>query len=500
MNLKSLLIGSAAALVAAPAFAADVIIAEPEPVEYVEVCDVAGAGYFYIPGSRTCLQIAGRVQHRLDFRGDRDLGTGLDFEASADTDVFAVDGVVTLVDAATGTAPAGATLLGTIDAGTATFVPDAAGLAALAEVDAPAATLTVANGGTLVFTPGAGPIAATPLTPAVAAVDPTLVFTPFAANLGSTSPAFDGIRSRVRARVEVSTFTETELGDLTSYIQLRSNDENVNDFNFVANVEDDQIDAQGFSLNGSTFVETATIGLGGLSLGMGYTLFDQAGGIPGEFDSFGGNRAHFISYTADLGAFSATIAAEVERNNASRLDYLPNIAARISGDVGAFSVDLVGTYDDFDGDADDGSFGVKAKLGADIGAFGVNVAGTYFTDAGHYDTNGFEYSVGASVSAGLGEKATLNFGGQYLANANNTLPAFFAGTDFIDGIDEYRIGADVTYTIVDGFEVQAAVNYRDTLIDGGAIALDVTGDGVGDFNVTDDSGGFDGYIEFTRKF
>jgi len=59
MNIKSLLLGSAAVLVAATgARAADaIVIAEPEPVEYVRVCDTYGAGYFYIPGTETCMRI-----------------------------------------------------------------------------------------------------------------------------------------------------------------------------------------------------------------------------------------------------------------------------------------------------------------------------------------------------------------------------------------------------------------------------------------------------------
>ncbi|GAA5657686.1 porin [Ochrobactrum sp. WV_118_8] len=69
MNIKSLLLGSAAALVAASgAQAADAIVApEPEAVEYVRVCDAYGAGYFYIPGTETCLRIHGYV--RYDAKG-----------------------------------------------------------------------------------------------------------------------------------------------------------------------------------------------------------------------------------------------------------------------------------------------------------------------------------------------------------------------------------------------------------------------------------------------
>lgn len=64
MNIKSLLFGSAAALVAVSgARAADaVVVAEPEPAEYVKICDVYGAGYYYIPGTETCLNIGGYVR------------------------------------------------------------------------------------------------------------------------------------------------------------------------------------------------------------------------------------------------------------------------------------------------------------------------------------------------------------------------------------------------------------------------------------------------------
>src|SRR5262245_11911947 len=67
MNIKSLLLGSAAALVAVSgARAADaVVVAEPEPVEYVRVCDVYGAGFYYIPGTETCLKIGGYVRYDI---------------------------------------------------------------------------------------------------------------------------------------------------------------------------------------------------------------------------------------------------------------------------------------------------------------------------------------------------------------------------------------------------------------------------------------------------
>jgi hypothetical protein len=64
MNIKSLLLGSAAALAAVTgAHAADAVVAaEPEPLEYVRICDAYGAGYFFIPGTETCLKIGGMVR------------------------------------------------------------------------------------------------------------------------------------------------------------------------------------------------------------------------------------------------------------------------------------------------------------------------------------------------------------------------------------------------------------------------------------------------------
>ncbi|TGV74627.1 porin [Mesorhizobium sp. M00.F.Ca.ET.149.01.1.1] len=88
MNIKSLLLGSAAALIAVSgARAADAVtVAEPEPAEYVKICDVYGAGYFYIPGTETCLRIGGYVRYDIgvgdvgSFDGARsgDVKTGKD--------------------------------------------------------------------------------------------------------------------------------------------------------------------------------------------------------------------------------------------------------------------------------------------------------------------------------------------------------------------------------------------------------------------------------------
>ena len=47
--------------------AADLGVKKPSPVEYVKVCNTYGAGFFYIPGSNTCLKIGGRVRAEYQY-------------------------------------------------------------------------------------------------------------------------------------------------------------------------------------------------------------------------------------------------------------------------------------------------------------------------------------------------------------------------------------------------------------------------------------------------
>ena len=59
---KSLLLGTAAVLATvAGAQAADLPTRKAAPVQYVKICDAYGAGFFYIPGTDTCLRVGGLV-------------------------------------------------------------------------------------------------------------------------------------------------------------------------------------------------------------------------------------------------------------------------------------------------------------------------------------------------------------------------------------------------------------------------------------------------------
>ncbi len=78
--VKSLFLGSVAGLAAvAGAQAADLPVKKAAAVEYVRVCSTYGAGFFYIPGTETCLRVSGRVRAEYQylepqFREDASVG------------------------------------------------------------------------------------------------------------------------------------------------------------------------------------------------------------------------------------------------------------------------------------------------------------------------------------------------------------------------------------------------------------------------------------------
>lgn len=67
-SVKALLLGSAAGLCAiAGAHAADLPMKKAAPVEYVKVCTAYGPGFFYIPGTDTCIRIGGRARFEYQY-------------------------------------------------------------------------------------------------------------------------------------------------------------------------------------------------------------------------------------------------------------------------------------------------------------------------------------------------------------------------------------------------------------------------------------------------
>jgi hypothetical protein len=67
--MKGLLLFSAASLAASAASAADLPV-KAKAVEYVKVCSLYGAGFWYIPGTDTCIRIGGAVRVDTAFNGN----------------------------------------------------------------------------------------------------------------------------------------------------------------------------------------------------------------------------------------------------------------------------------------------------------------------------------------------------------------------------------------------------------------------------------------------
>jgi len=66
--VKSLLLGSAAGLVAVVGAQAADLPVKAKPVEYVKVCSIYGAGFFYIPGTDSCIKIGGWIRAEYGFQ------------------------------------------------------------------------------------------------------------------------------------------------------------------------------------------------------------------------------------------------------------------------------------------------------------------------------------------------------------------------------------------------------------------------------------------------
>ncbi|HWL06142.1 MAG TPA: porin, partial [Xanthobacteraceae bacterium] len=60
--VKSLLLGGAAGLIAFTGAQAADLPVKAKPVSYVKICDLYGAGYFYVPGTETCIKLGGYVR------------------------------------------------------------------------------------------------------------------------------------------------------------------------------------------------------------------------------------------------------------------------------------------------------------------------------------------------------------------------------------------------------------------------------------------------------
>src|ERR687887_914491 len=66
-TIRNLVLGSAAGLLAVGGAQAADLPVKAKAVEYVRVCSLYGAGFFYIPGTDTCIKLGGYMRADVTF-------------------------------------------------------------------------------------------------------------------------------------------------------------------------------------------------------------------------------------------------------------------------------------------------------------------------------------------------------------------------------------------------------------------------------------------------
>jgi opacity protein-like surface antigen len=339
MNIKSLLLGSAAALAAVSgAQAADAIVAaEPEPMEYVRVCDAFGTGYFYIPGTETCLKVGGRVR----------------FDAKY-------------------------------------------------------------------------------------------------ADAYSTKSS--GTYTNTRAELYMSTASDTEFGALKTNMTAR----------FDYNPRNASI--SGYEENTRTRLMVATIELGGFTVGLQDSLYEQLLGYAGnvindDVVNYGPSEVAQIAYTYKADAFTAFIALEDDGRNkrdpsASIIDSAnsdaPNVAGGVKFDNGTFMAGVTAGYDE---SMEEGA--IKARIQGKFGAFSAFLMGGWNTDG---DTNN-SYAPGTNFG---GDTGTIGWGDWALwGGAGYKFSSKLATNVQLTYTDSdiFAAAANLQWTPVSGFLIQPEVSY-----------------------------------------
>ena len=87
--MKSLLLGSAAGLIAVGGAQAADLPVKAKAVEYVKICSLYGAGFYYIPGTDTCIKLGGYL------RAEAALGTNCNYSGQYTNGCAALDNRLT---------------------------------------------------------------------------------------------------------------------------------------------------------------------------------------------------------------------------------------------------------------------------------------------------------------------------------------------------------------------------------------------------------------------
>lgn len=320
MKIQGLLLATAAALsTMSAANAADAIVAaEPEPMEYVRVCDAFGKGFFYIPGTETCLRVGGFVRFQVN------------------------------------------------------VAPNASG-----------------------------------------------------------TSDWDAV---TRAQLIFDARSDTEMGELRSFIALQTNVDNVNSGN-------------------STFIDEAFLTLGGFKAGYFLSYWDK--GIDGETDALVSSNVRFnsIGYNYKGDDFSAGVTVDelegIVIAGTTNQDNNLGVQGIVSASLGGVSFDLLGGYDI---DREEGA--IRGLMSADLGVGKLQVAAIYASGRNVYFRDS-EWSVAASFGVKATDKLTITPGAQYWSDMN-----------FVNNVDQWRVGLTAKYQITDGFFALATANYTENDLTG----------------------------------
>ena len=81
--VKSLMFGSAAGLVVMSGAQAADLPVKAKAVEYVKICSLYGAGFYYIPGTDTCIKLGGYLRAEIVGNSNNDYGGNFNCQGGA---------------------------------------------------------------------------------------------------------------------------------------------------------------------------------------------------------------------------------------------------------------------------------------------------------------------------------------------------------------------------------------------------------------------------------
>src|SRR5262249_50364674 len=94
--VKSLLLGTAAGLVSVVGAQAADMPVKAAPVQFVKICSLYGDGYYYIPGTDTCIKFGGFIRVQAEYNagaGGIPVGSGSGESAQARLDRLSTNDV-----------------------------------------------------------------------------------------------------------------------------------------------------------------------------------------------------------------------------------------------------------------------------------------------------------------------------------------------------------------------------------------------------------------------